>query len=83
MLTSERGGDRRELDIETERCMWSAESYGELRRGSIGGEAVEAVKSITGCMRRLHNERGGERGVPTTEAGGDCISGGKASRSGV
>ena len=63
--------------------MWSAVSYGELRRGSIGGEAVEAVKSIMGCMRRLHNDRGGERGVPTTEAGGDCMSGGNASRSGV
>lgn len=83
MLTSERGGDRRELDIETERCMWSAESYGELRRGSMGGDAVEAGNSITGCILRLHNDRGGESGVPTTDAGGDCISGGRLSRSGV
>jgi hypothetical protein len=82
MPLSDRGSERLELAIETERCMWSAESYGELRRGSIGGEAV-VVKSIAGCMRRLHSESGGESGVPTTEAGGDCMSGGNASRSGV
>jgi hypothetical protein len=58
-------------------------SYGESRRRSIGGEVVEAVKSIMECMRRLHNDRGDERGVPTTEAGGDCMSGGNASGSGV
>lgn len=49
----------------------------------MGGDAVEAGNSITGCILRLHNDRGGESGVPTTDAGGDCISGGRLSRSGV
>jgi hypothetical protein len=60
-----------------------ASSYGELRRRSIGDEVVQAVKAIMGCMRRLHDDRGDEWGVPTTEAGGDCMSGGNASGSGV
>lgn len=48
----------------------------------MGGEAA-AVKSITGCMRRLHNDTGGDMGVPTADVGGDCIRGGRASSSGV
>ena len=53
----------------------------------MGGDAVvaavAALKSMTGCMRRLHNEIGGDMGVPTVEVGGDCIRGGRASSSGV
>lgn len=40
MPPSERGTDRLELDMETDRCIRSEESYGEFRRGSIGGDAA-------------------------------------------
>ena len=58
-------------------------SNGELRQGFIGGEAVEAVKSITRDMCRLDSDTSGEMGVLTAESGGDCISGASASISGV
>lgn len=81
---SERGGDRRELAIELDRGRKSAEgSYGELRRGSIGGGVADDEKSMMGCMRRLHRDAGGDMGVPTADVGADCINGGKASSSGV
>lgn len=78
------GGDCRELDIEHDRGMESeAASKGVVRRGSIGGGVIEPDQSMIGWIRRLHNEAGGEMGVLTAEVGGDCISGGRASSSGV
>lgn len=83
MPPSERGTERLELDIETDLGAESVESYGELRRGSMGGDAAAALNSMTGCMRRLHTDMGGDMGVPTLDVGGDCIRGGRASSSGV
>ena len=78
------GGDFRELDIEQYRGMYSeVESNGDVRRGSIGGGVMEPDQSIIGCMRRLHNDAGGEIGVLAADVGGDCMRGGNASSSGV
>jgi hypothetical protein len=44
---------------------------------------MEPDQSMIGWIRRLHNDAGGEIGVPTADVGGDCIKGGRASNSGV
>ena len=59
------------------------ESNGDVRRGSIGGGVIAPDQSIIGWMRRLHSDAGGEMGVLTVDVGGDCISSGRASSSGV
>lgn len=59
------------------------ESNGDVRRGSIGGGVIARDQSMIGWMRRLHRDAGGEMGVLTVDVGGDCISGGSASSSGV
>lgn len=75
-------GDRREPESELVRRMYSLESYDEVNRGSIGGGDAVGY-SMKEFIRRLQSVARVEPGVPTVDVGGDCISDGTGSSSGV